>query len=180
MRPSEVEAADLAQDLHQMALLGPHGVFDTEEGVHREVRGSILVLEQQTASLSVDEEGSVVVRQPAARRLDSFVLPALIEEDVQNRVARALRLTASILDRIDPVQRLTHSLPAVGLEHLGGYGWRTQEEQLRSPNQMAISSRSGGSVVVTLKPPIRPRPSLTHEVSNLAMDFVVLLRRELR
>jgi Domain of unknown function (DUF4062) len=178
LRPSELEDHTLIHDLHQSALLGPHALFDTAAGVEPRLEGSALILDQPSASLVVDETGTVVVRFPAVKNADRLGLPALIEEDVLDQLTRALRLTASVADRLDSAHRLTHALPVVTLSRAGSYGWRTREEQLRNPNQMEVSMHAGDQIVVQLAPPVRPRAALTHEASTLAEDFVVLLRRE--
>jgi hypothetical protein len=81
----------------------------------------------------------------------------LIEEDVADRVARSLRLTAWILDRIDPVRRLSHVVPVVALLSAAYMGWRTRSEHAASPNSMQVPMNVGDRVLVGLAPRCAPK-----------------------
>jgi len=176
LRPSELEEANLVGHLHREALLGEHAVFDTAQGVDRRIEGTTLLLEQRGASLTVDQLGSVRVIQPAAD-LRGSALPALIEEDLTQRLARSFRLTALTLDRVDPVRRLSHVAPVVALLSAAYVGWRTREEHARSPQSIEIPMNVGDRLVVELTPAVCPRAALTFETPKLIEDFVVLLKR---
>ena len=139
-------------------------------------RGQAVVLVQARASLRVDSLGSVGIMQPATDPERSG-LPALIEEEVGDRLARSLRLTAWILDRIDPVRWFTHVAPTVGLLSAAYLGWRTRGEHMASPNSIQMSMSVGDRVSVGLTPAARPRGALTYEVPELTEDFIALLRR---
>lgn len=176
LRPAQLEDPALQRDLHREALLGAQAVFDTTQGVNVRIEGQALLLAQPRASLLVDSQGSVRVMQPAADP-DTPGLPALIEEDVADRIARSLRLTAWILDRIDPVWRLSHVVPAVALLSAAYMGLRTRSEHSASPNSMQMPMNVGDRVLVGLTPAARPRASLIYEVRELTEDFVALLGR---
>jgi hypothetical protein len=180
LRPSVLEAMELSDEIRNAALVGPHAILDPSEGVSRTLRGATLALQQPSAGIQVDETGAIIIHMAAVDRADRAALPAIIEEDVRERLARALRLTSVICDRIDPTRALTHALPSVSLVHAAGYGWRTREEQLRNPNSMTMSTGVADPLSVKLAPPMRSRASLLHEASELALDFMVLLRRAFR
>jgi hypothetical protein len=114
--------------------------------------------------------------QPATE-LERSGLPALIEEEVGDRLARSFRLTAWIVDRIDPVKRLTHVAPTVALLSAGYLGWRTRDEHMASPSSIQMPTDVKDRVVVGLTPVARPRGALTYEVPELTEDFIALLRR---
>jgi len=176
LRPSEVEDPALERDLHREALLGEHSIFETTQGVNRRIEAEALTLEQARASLMVDSLGTIRVIQPA---IDSggASLPVLIEEVVRDRLAHAFRLTAWILDRIDPVRRLSHVAPTVALLSASYVGWRTREEHARNPHSIQMPTNVGDRIVVGLTPPVRPRAALTYEVARLIDDFLALIRR---
>lgn len=159
--------------------MGDHAVFDPAQGVSYRVVESALTLEQPEASLLVDQLGSVRVAQPAHER-DPHGLPVLIEEEVEERLVRALRLAGNVLNRIDSVRRLSHVAPVVSVVGGAYLGWRTRQEHARSPQSVEMAMGVGEQVVKQLAPAVRPRPSLTHEAPQLAQDFVVLLRRAYR
>jgi Domain of unknown function (DUF4062) len=175
LRPSEVGDPTLERDLHQGALLGEHAIFDTTEGVTPRIDSSAIELEQPRASLVIDALGTIRVIQPA-NDPSSSGLPVLIEEEVRDRLTRAVRLTAWALDRVDPVRRLSHVAPTVALLSAAYLGWRTKEEHARSPNSVQMPMNVGDRVVVELTPPVRPRAALTHEARELVDDFLALLR----
>ncbi len=178
LRPSELGEPLLERDLHREALLGEHAIFDTTQGVRARVVGEAILLEQAQASLLVDSLGSVRLGQPATGR--GAGLPVLIEEEVADRLARSLRLMAWILDRIDPVRRLSHVAPTVALLSAAYLGWRTRAEHADSPNTVQMPMNVGDRVVVGLTPAVRPRPALTYEVSEMVEDVIALLRRTYR
>jgi hypothetical protein len=141
LRLSELDEPSLGRDLHREALLGEHAVLDTAQGVHPRVGGEALVLEQAQASLLVDSLGSVRLTQPVVNT--GTGLPVLIEEDVAGLLARSLRLTVWILDRIDPVGRLSHVAPTVALLSAAYLGWRTRAEHAASPNTVQMPMNVG-------------------------------------
>jgi hypothetical protein len=98
-------------------------------------------LEQAQASLLVDSLGSVRLTQPVVNT--GTGLPVLIEEDVAGLLARSLRLTVWILDRIDPVGRLSHVAPTVALLSAAYLGWRTRAEHAASPNTVQMPMNVG-------------------------------------
>ena len=176
LRPSALDEPSLERDLHREVLLGEHAVFDTTQGVQVRLTGEAILLEQARASLMVDSLGSVRLIQPATDA-GAAGLPVLIEEEVGDRLARSFRLTAWILDRIDPVRRLSHVAPTVALLSAAYLGWRTRDEHAASPNTVQMPMNVGDRVVVGLTPAVRPRAALTYEVPELAEDFIALLRR---
>lgn len=175
-RPAELEDPALARELHREVLLGDDAVFERTEGVQTRIEGDALILEQRRASLLVDSLGSVRLTWPATDP-DGANLPALIEEEVGDQLSRSLRLAAWILDRVDPVRRLTHVTPTVGLLSAAYVGWRTREEQAANPNSMPMPMNVRDREVIGLAPAVRPRGALTYEVRELVEDLLALMRR---
>lgn len=176
IRPAQLDDEELQRDLHRELLLGDHAAFDTTHGVDVRVEGNILLFEQDRASFAVDSAGSLYLLQRAARP-DRAGLPVIIEEDLQERLSHAFALAAWVLDRIDPVTRLSHVAPAVAILSGAYLGWRRREEHAASPNTVAMPMNVGDRLVVTLTPPVCPRPALRYSVSELTEDLVTLLRR---
>lgn len=175
LRPSELEAEELARDLQRDALFGENSVFTTASGTQARIEGHRLVIEQDRALLILDEQGSVLVAAPIERP-DGEMMPVIIEESLRAKLLRSLRFIESVLERTDPLHRLTHLVPLAGL--LGGsyLGWQTRAEHARSPNQVAIPM-SAAEGPVHLQPPRRPRAALRVKTSEIAEDLLVLLRR---
>lgn len=180
LRPSEIEDVDLARSLHQEALFGAQAYFDPSQGVETSLSDGALILSQPNSSLLIDAAGSIRLVQLASARDSGASLPAIIEEDLREKLVRSLRLASSLLDRIDPVNRFTHTTPTVAILSASFMGWRTREEQLRSPNSMTVATHAADPAVTTLTPTSRPRAALGHEAPELADDFLTLLRRSFR
>lgn len=178
LRPSELDELSLERDLHREALLGDHAILDTANGVQPRVTGDALLFEQPQASMLVDSLGSVRLTLPATDPRTG--LPVLLEEDVVDRLARSLRLTVWILDRIDAVRRLSHVAPTVALLSAAYLGWRTRAEHAERPNSVQMPMNVGDRVVVGLTPAVRPRSALTYERREMMEDFIALLRRAYR
>lgn len=88
-----------------------------------------------------------------------------------------LRFTASALDRIDQVRRLSDVVPVVSLQ--GAMTWRTRAEHERSPNSYSLRL-SNEPVIAWLTPARRHRAALGQEAASIAEDLVALLGRKMR
>lgn len=178
LRPAEIEDPNLARDIQGEALLGAHPVLDTRQGTTVGVRGDALILEQPSASVLVSQVGSVCISQPARMENDrpGTGISALIEEDIAEKLARAIGFSAAVLDRIDPLRRVTDVVIVVALVGAGYMPWRSRAEQVASPNA-AMMGLGGEESNIVLAPPRRNRQALTHDADRIVEDFVVLLRR---
>ena len=181
LRPVELEQADLSRDIQREALFGEHLVLDSSEGTQTAIRGGALVLEQPSASVVVDQTASICIVQPARRETEPLRtgLPALIEEELATALARAIRFSGWLLDRIDPLHRLTDVVPIAYLSGAGYMPWRTRAEHAANPNSATIRGNAD-AVTATLQPARRHRQALTHDVSRIVEDLITLLRREVR
>ena len=106
LRPAQLEAPDLRERIHQMALFGDTAVLDTRQGTDTGFDNEMLLLEQPARSVAITESGSVrflaVIPSPGRG------LPVIIEEDVRGLVRQFLRFADAVLADIDPVNRLSH------------------------------------------------------------------------
>jgi hypothetical protein len=175
LRPAELGEPALARDVQREALFGEHPVLDTGEGTTAATHGNALVLGQRMASVLVDQAGSVCVIQAARRETNSLhtELPALIEEDVAGALARAVRFSGWLLDRVDPLHRLTDVAVVARLAGGGYLPWRTRAEHAASPTA-ATKGQGGDETTVTLTPLRRHRQALTHDAARIAEDLVTL------
>lgn len=178
LRPAELENPELARDLQREALFGDQSVLDASEGIEVSIDGTILVLKQRAGFVAVDQAGSMCIGQPAhqAPNRQGMELAALIEEDVTEALARAILFCGWLLDRIDPVHRLTDVVIAAHLSGAGYMPWRTRAQHAASPTsgQMGLG---GDDTTVALTPARRHRQALTQDVDRIAGDLTVLLRR---
>ena len=125
--------------MEQEALFGERPVFDRGQGVQASVSGTSLVVRQANAEITVDEQGSVRVSRPGrdAGGRPGAGVPSLVEEDVRDRVAAAIRYAGWLLERIDPTRRLSRVALACRLDGVGYLPWRTRAEVAASPNRPA-------------------------------------------
>jgi hypothetical protein len=68
LRPGQLEAPELAEALMQQALFGQLRILDHTAGTQPSVRGNALVLEQDSASVLLDQLGTVRIIVPIERR----------------------------------------------------------------------------------------------------------------
>ena len=180
IRPADIGKREFTNAITQEALFGSNPVFDISSGSTACVEGSRLKIEQEDASIVVDQLGSVQIIQPACHSDGDAhrYLPVLIEEDVAERVQRGLRFSSWLLDRVDPGARLTHVAPVASLVGADHMGWKMRAEQRRNPHTMQMSMQSGEELVATVSPAVQPRAALRVQAGKLAEDLTVLLRRQ--
>ena len=180
LRPSELEDSSLSQGLQKEARFGAGSLFVSDAESSTELRDGWLILSQHRASIKLNWAGDIIVRQAAVPEGKGlFEVAALIEEDVRDHLANALRFSAAILDHIDPLKRLTHIAITAALTDVGELAWRTREEHARSRNS-GSREVSGDHAGVHLNPGVRARAEISQRFDDLAHDLVVLLRRKLR
>jgi hypothetical protein len=139
-----------------------------------------LVQEHGTAAIILDEEGSLLVIQPAIKRgAWRSGIASIIEEEIQEQLTRFFG-SAVGSSTIDPAQRLSHVAIVVAMRGAGHTSWRTRDEQQRSPNSATMSMRGSEHIAVTLSPPVHRRAALLHDTQRLGEDFTVRLRREIK
>lgn len=177
LRPAELDAPALAEDLKQMALFGENRVLDVRSGTEAAVHGHVLAVTQAHATISLSEEGSISIDVPLYEDEGrTGGLMVILEEQVNLRARAALRYAAAVLERVDPLHRLTHFAPVatvLGADHLG---WRRRAEHAASPNEIPMRM-AGRPAPVHLSPPHRPRATILHKTGELAEDLTVLIRR---
>ncbi len=103
-------------------------------------------------------------------------IPSLVEEDVCDRVAGAIRYAGWLLDRIDPTHRLSRVALACRLDGVGYLPWRTRAEVVASPNQARMGFP--GREAADSRPVILPRAALIMDGTRQAEDITVRLRRQ--
>ena len=183
LRPAEIEDALLLEELQRDAMFGVDAPLDRRAATDPHVQGSRLRIVQDHAEVTVDEDGSITVTRLAVTSGDrraTAVISCIVEEDLQDSIARVLRFAFVVLERIDPTHRLTDVVPAVVLYDTGYTPWRTRAEAAANPN--AASMRSGRSErgPVTRTPSAVRRAALAHDAGRIAEDLTVLLRRQHR
>lgn len=182
LRPAELEDGDLSNALMQEALFGHNRILDPAHGTTKRLEGHTLVVEQSRASAQLDELGTVVVTQPA-RDEDNHArmgLPVLLEEDVRDRIERGMLFAGWVLDRIDPVRRLSNVVILAALTGGSYLGWRTRAEHAADPNTVQVGTGRPDRVVVQLSPARRNRAALILDAGRMSEDLAALLRRQIR
>ena len=131
----------------------------------------VLTHDDGTGAVRLDGQGNLTLRLPLADANHGMVI---IEENVTDVLAAAVRYAVAVLDRIDRTQRITHVALAATLSGRDDHAvWRTQREQDASPN--SYSTGFGH-----LTPAVLPRAALQHQAAQLVEDIITLLRRERR
>jgi hypothetical protein len=178
LRPSEIERSSFHDELLQLALFGGTRVFTPAKPTTADIEDHALVLTHDDGSGAVrlDGQGNLMLKLPLTDTDHGMVV---IEENVANLVAAALRYAVAVLDRIDPTQRITHVALAATLTGRSDTAvWRTQREQDASPNSYSVGFGRDERKPVHLTPAVRPRAALQHQTDQLVEDIITLLRRE--
>ena len=182
LRPTQLRDQQVHNYLIREALTGVDAVLDVSAGSEPQVRRDAIVLAQRNSGRSVEvhEDGSVVIVQPAMReRSGQGSLPSLIEEDITDRVARAMRLAGRVLDHVDDPPRISRVAVAAALCRPGSWAWRTRAEEAASPNSTTMRMFGPDRVEALLSPPVRRRAALLHDADNLAEDLATRLGLQL-
>lgn len=182
LRPSALEAATFRRDLKREAVYGPIPVFDEDVGVKDAIQDGCLLLEQaDRASLLLAPDGAMRLVIPAfnADPKQRVTFPVVIEEDVQERIVRGTRFLASVVDRVDPTERIREVVLQAAIVGSAFQPWRTRADHARSPNSFTLRSTGGSSVRVSLSPPMVVRAQLRQRPDGIAEDLTALLRRRM-
>jgi hypothetical protein len=99
-----------------------------------------------------------------------------IREDIEEALRRSLRFIGWILDRIDPIRRISDVVVVVRLE--GAMAWRTRAEHERNPNSVSIRM-SDEPATALLTPARRHRAALSQEATSIVEDLGALLGRKM-
>lgn len=175
--------AELHRYLLGEALTGTSAVLSTTAGTQQHPTRESIVFEQRDGRRQVElyTDGSIRVTQPAIRSSSPIqALPALIAEDIADRIARALEFAGSVLDHVDPVNRTSHFAARVLLTGAGHLPWRTRDEQARSPHSATMSIYPHDRLEAHLTPPVRRRPALRQQSRELAEDLTASLKLAIR
>ncbi|HKV99997.1 MAG TPA: DUF4062 domain-containing protein [Vicinamibacterales bacterium] len=181
LRPGQLESNQVVRTIQQEAMFGQTPVLDPESATTVALRNGRLVLQQDEASILLTALGDLRIVQAVQRLSEGGTyFAALVEEEVEEDLERAIRFGGWLLDNIDSPRRLS-SIAVVGSIMNGGYlGWMTSEEKAKSRGAIVVGTRGEATVSVELTPPVRPRAALLASAKVLAEDLTVLLRRELK
>lgn len=174
LRPIEIEGKDLDQKTFALALQGQHAVFDRSERTSSEVRDNCFVLNQESRSVAIHADGSLLLVTPIA---SESLMGAIVEEAVQESIERALGFFSDLLSNLDPTERLRHLCVSTNILGAEYAGWRTRAEDKSSPNSMSMGHAQDPEPITT---GILPRAALRTQRRQSAEDLTVLLRRKYR
>ena len=181
IRPAELESEQLRRYLQDEAHAGTDAVLSHSFGTDASISGDAIVLEQRDsgAKVTLSETGDIMVAQPATTQPDARPsgMPSIIEEEIAERVMRALLLGARVLDHVDPRQRISHVAVVAALLAAGYLPWRTRADHDRNPNTATMGSAGRDRIEAELSPPTRPRAALSSDIMRLSQDLTVRLRR---
>jgi Domain of unknown function (DUF4062) len=177
LRPSELRADRLGREIAQEMLFGESPVFELSGVENPVVKQDRLVVAHKSGSVTLDCAGTIVVKQPAEPAKTRILRP-LVEEDIQEKLHRALSLVGRLLNRIDPSQRATAVVPVATITN--PTSWVTQAEFEANPDHLVLKRLLDFKPVsVHLTPAAQRRPSLLADTQHLAEDLTVLLRTKI-
>ena len=174
----QLEDGALQAELEREALYGASAVLERGARTRTAVERGALVIAQDDRRVTIDGLGAIAVCTTAQRPRDERDwMPTLIDEDVRDTIAGALRYGLATLDRLDPYERLADIAIGATIRELGHLGWRTRAERDRSPNTASMNMRGHETVSARLEPLSRKRPAVRQQIDNIARDLTAILRR---
>lgn len=179
LSPGQLDDSARQRALERDALYGDAAVLQHGAQTRTRVEGGALVITQDRARVAIDTLGTISVTTPAQTPRDERDwMPTIIDEDVRDAIALAVRYGLATLDQLDPYERVTGLAIAAALQNLGSLGWRTRAERDRSPNSASMNIHSVESVTARLDPLTRKRPAVRQQTDAIARDLTALLRRD--
>ena len=179
IRPATLESTEFQERIEQAVVYGDHRLFDRRHGVQTRSHMDSIELTQNSASVRLTEAGSIKVQLNAVHgsERDAVMLPAIIEEDINDRIRKCLQFAYWILESIDSSFRIQHLAVAVTIvgtvDHIP---WTTRDAY--NPYSSPIPMRSSNALSpATL---VLTRSSLGQDVSAHSDDLTVKLRRALK
>jgi len=179
LSPARLDEGPLQEQLEQTALYGVTAVLERGGSIRTSVEGGAIAIVQDNSRVTIDGLGTIAVTARAQRpRGERDWMPTLIEEDVRDAVARALRYRLTMLDTLlDPYGRLSDLAVGASLPDIGHRGWQTRAERDREPGRAPVNMRGQDVVTVRLEPLTRKRPTARQGLDAIAGDLTVMLRR---
>lgn len=103
MRPSELEDKQRQIALEKEMVYGGIPLMGRSQGVKTRVQSDALIMEQQQTSVLVNQTGTVRIIQDALYDTgrNHMGFRVIVEEEITERIERALRLTNWLLDQVD-------------------------------------------------------------------------------
>jgi hypothetical protein len=176
VRPSMLDPTDLGPKIHQQAMFGPHRAFDSGQGAEPRLQCDRLVVAQPDRTVELHEDGTVGVSMPATQPDGRGFEPALVEEDIRDRLDASIGFAAWLLDQVDHLHRLSDVVVLAALYEAGFAGWRTRADATGGAVTTSHTSRDA-PVVVPPSPRRHPRAALTADADAISADLVALFRR---
>ena len=177
---SQMDDASLQRDLERDAVYGETAVLPRGSATAARAVGGMILVTQDAARVTIDAHGTITIVRPATRpRERGDWVPALVEEDLREDIAQAIRFALSTLDRVlDPNERLSDVAIAAVLRDVGYAGWSTRAERDRNPNRIAMNMNAKEVIGARLDPLTRKRAAARQQVEPMAAELTAILRRE--
>jgi uncharacterized protein DUF4062 len=177
--PDGLESRELARDVQREAMFGKYPILAESAATSVSVRAGELLIAQPGASVVLSGCGDLRLARSLKPAAGQAEIEALIEEDIVAGLAQLVCFADWLLDRLDPVRRLTDLALVCEIAGAAAMPWRTRAEQAANPRQGAMGSGTH-SVTAVPHPPHRHRQALATDADRLAEDLATQLRREFR
>ena len=121
------------------------------DGNKTSIEKDSLIIKQDTGIpfIKLDPQGGIVFQLQVNQQRRGLVI---LREQLEQQITKALQFAASILDKIDSTQRITHVAIAAGFTE-GNVVIRTREEDEANPNSYTIGLGGRERQPVFLQPP---------------------------
>jgi len=176
LRPAALDEA-LGRGIQQEAQFGSEALFYSAAASTIRSEGNALLIEQQFASVLVDDYGSIRLTTTKLRRRNAIMEElGVVEEDVHDRLITMLHLADRFITRVDLAGQITDVAILAAVFFSGGLGWKTLEEYKR--DSQTWSMHMGRSPIRAALLP-HARTALVADDVGITADLIALLQREL-
>jgi hypothetical protein len=179
LRPAQIEDPELASRLRRDAQYGAAPLFDPAAASPEARADGRLVLDQGPgrAAVSVNEEGTFMVRLPLPQPPDKIGFPILIAEVVEASLLSGLAFVSEQLQQMDSTQTMTDVGIAVRISNAEHAIWRTRREHQMHTGAVTLGF---GQRERPIETEVLSRAELRLDSKRVVEDLVVRFSRQFK
>jgi hypothetical protein len=170
--PALLESEAFKSQLLQAAMFGCQPVFTSAERTISHFGGNRLELAQETRSLTVTSDGSILMELPLEHQPQAF--PVASGEEITRLAQKAISFASDMIQKIDPAERLSHVACALTLHNADHAVWGDNDADAFILNDHSLLFEKPSTAVAL--PSLISRSTLRDHSSEQVRQLVESLR----